>query len=181
MMISEMESVAIVNLVDRLKARSGKSEKLMIKDVVYLEEENSHLCFVHLANADVKLSVLMKQTDAAKYSLEIGKCVTAKNLDNVKVVGDIPIFKVVKTSSFRESRIMIENTLEFVANELADIKRIDVTEFAIDKADVTERAGPSRENITLNKEVLSLTEFFQMDPKQIKKDQYVEVLSFVLL
>ena len=46
MMISEMESASIVNLVQRLKVRSGNSEKLVIKDLINLEEQNSFLCFV---------------------------------------------------------------------------------------------------------------------------------------
>ena len=181
MIISEMESAAIVNLVQKIKVRSGKSEKFVIKDVINLEEHNSHLCFVLMANSDAKLSILLKQSEAVKHSFEVGKSITVKNLQNVTIVRNIPIFKVVKTSNFRESLIRIEDTLDFETDEVVDIKNIDITEFGIVDVEVTERAGPSRENISLNKEVLTLSEFFQLDPKKIQNNQYVEVHLLVFL
>ena len=181
MIISEMESASIVDLVQRLKARSGNSEKLVIKNVINLEEQNSYLCFVLMTNSDAKLSILMKQTDVVKHSLEVGKNVTVKNLENVKTVQNIPIFKAVKTSNFRESRIRLENTLEFETNEVAAIRSIDIAEFGIEEVDVTERAEPSGEDVRFNKDVLTLSEFFLVDPKKIRNDQYVEVHLLVFL
>ena len=43
---------------------------------------------------------------------------------------------------------------------MAAIRSIEIAEFGIEEVDVTERAGPSGEDVRFNKDVLTLSECF---------------------
>ena len=156
-------------VISALKPRSGKSLKFKAKHIIRKNVDALNFCIVLLSNVTTKAAVVMKENDLENLKIQVSKNYLVKNLVHKEDKSGIPVFKLSK-SVFNVSGIVLDNTQDFSKSEVSDLENINFNEYY-------ENNGPNVEvaPVASNSEVLSLFEFSQLNPKDIKENQFVEV------
>ena len=149
-------------VISALKPRSGKSLKFSVKQIIRKNLNSQNFCIVLLSNAGSKIAVIMKENDVNNLRIEVSKNYLVKNLVHKENRSGVAVFKLSK-SVFNLSGVVLDNTLDFSKSEVSDLEGINVLEVASGSS-VASNAGS----------LISLFEFCQLNPRDIKDNQFVE-------
>ena len=129
-------------------------------------------CIVLLSNAGSKIAVIMKGNDVNNLRIEVSKNYLVNNLVHKENRSGVAVFKLSK-SVFNFSGVILDNTLDFSKSEVSDLEGINVFEYCADQSPNLEVASAS--SVASNAEsLISLFEFCQLNPRDIKDNQFVE-------
>ena len=166
MVFTEMD---VGQLISALKPRSGKSLKFSVKQIIRKTLNSQNFCIVLLSNAGSKIAVIMKENDVNNLRIEVSKNYLVKNIVHKENRSGVAVFKLSK-SVFNFSGVVLDNTLDFSKSEVSDLEGINVLEVASGSS-VASNAGS----------LISLFEFCQLNPRDIKDNQFVEVIETTFL
>ena len=166
MVFTEMD---VGQLISALKPRSGKSLKFSVKQIIRKTLNSQNFCIVLLSNAGSKIAVIMKENDLNNLRIEVSKNYLVKNIVHKENRSGVAVFKLSK-SVFNFSGVVLDNTLDFSKSEVSDLEGINVLEVASGSS-VASNAGS----------LISLFEFCQLNPRDIKDNQFVEVIETTFL
>ena len=157
-------------LISSLTPRSGKSIKFAAKNVLKIEAEQVSYSLFLFSSKEGKIGVLVRGAELETLKLSVGKNYLVKNLHYQEEISGIPVFKLVKQSVFRESSVAPPECIDFTKKEIDSLKLIS----AKDYYDVPLQVNPS-EPAQMSSNTLSLLDFVNTDPENIKDNQFVEV------
>ena len=161
-------------LISALKPRSGKSLKFSVQKIIRKSLNSQNFFIVLLSNATTKIAVVMREDDLNNLKIEMSKNYLVKNLVHKENRSGVAVFKLSK-SVFNVSGVVLDNALGFSETEVSDLESINVVEYCNDESPNLEAASVS--SVALNTGTLSLFEFCQLNPTDIKDNQYVEVIE----
>ena len=104
--------------------------------------------------------------------LEISKTYLVKNLTHVITQSGVPAFKSTVKTVFKKSSLENEDTQDFSEEEDTHLKSLDTTPFYVDPAPMAEVHQPGTST-----DILSLLQFTQLNPRDIRPNQFVEVFE----
>ena len=158
-------------LISKLRPRSVQSCKLSTKDIIRLDLLDQIYYLVLLSGIDGKIGVMCSTTSLENMNIVVGRHFLIKNLVYQEEKSGVPVFKLTKSSLFRESNLAPKSSAEFNSDEVADLKLIDPGNYFSDPTTEAPLAPAS----TLS--LLSLVQFLNMHPKDIKDSHFVEVIE----
>ena len=156
-------------VISALKPRSGKSLKFKAQQIIRKTVDTFNFCIVLLSNVTTKVAVVMKENDLEHLNIEVSKNYIVKNLVHKEDKSGILVFKLSK-SVFNVSGMVLNDTQDFSKSEVSDLENINFSDYYENNEPNVEVAA-----VASNSEVLSLFEFVQLNPKDIKENQFVEV------
>ena len=169
----------VAQLISALKPRSGKSLKFSVKQIIRKNLNSQNFCIVLLSNAGSKIAVIMRGNDVNNLRIEVSKNYLVKNLVHKENRSGVAVFKLSK-SVFNFSGVVLDNTLDFSKSEVSDLEGINVLEYCADQSPNLEVASGS--SVASNAgSLISLFEFCQLNPRDIKDNQFVEVIETTFL
>ena len=162
-------------IIQKLKVRSGQSEKFTVVDKSEITYENQIFEIIFLASFTLKIGLVIRNTDATFYKISKSKSFFAQNLEYVETKDGIHMFRIplVPKTILKPSKKTETGVLQFSNKEKKIIEQIEITKY-VNMAEVLVVAPDNL--IENDSSVLSLFEFLQKNPKDIKSTQYVEVI-----
>ena len=164
-------------LISYLKIRSGKVVKVNIVKVQETVYQNQVIEIVFMASIASKLCLVMRNTDKERYKVAENVTFFAQNLDHMQSIDEIALFKIASSSKtiLKPSKKKETNALVFTEAELEISDAIDISQYINLDEQVPTLPTPTVNVTVTTSPVLSLYEFLLKNPKEIKKDQVVEV------
>ena len=160
----------VPKVINSLKPRSGKSLKFSTKKIVQFEQNMEIFFLVLLSNIEAKIGVVMRNTSLETFNIKDSGSYLIKNLVHQEIKCGVPLFKPSTQSVFRASGLPPKNTLEFSMDELKEIEGIDISNYLMIPSSTPTAPAVMTEN------TLTLFQYSQMKPAEIKENMYVEVI-----
>ena len=157
-----------MDVIGSLKLRSGRSVKAKALDVVEFQQGNQIFFLLLLSNLSVKFAVAMRNTQLEEKKIQKGNSYLIKNCTHTETLGEIPVLKVQSQTVFRELQIPQTNHLTFTMDEISTLKELNLLGYYED-------AQPVALNVQPESNILSLHEYIQCNPRELRTNQYVEV------
>ena len=164
-------------IINDLKVRSGKSIKFNIEDLQEVNVEGQVLNIVFLVNLSAKIALVLQNADVLFYKIAVKKSYFVQNLEHVETKQGIPVFKIPSPAKtiLKPSKKEVPKTVKFSKEESNIASLIDMKQFLLDMPPMN---APKIESEP-DKGLLSLYEFLEKKPKDIKSTTSVEV-NFIL-
>ena len=169
----------IQKTIKDLGARSGKTFKWKVQKIIELSFGNDLFHLALLIAQDKKVCLILNNSQYTTSKIEENKWIFSKNLQFCTTVEGIPVFKLARLSSIKESKSRVEakNLLHFDENEFQKFEVSNLSEF------FETSPGPSNSQVEIENEeqkekyksVLTLTEFLETKSSNITDNQFVEV------
>ena len=187
LLVSEMN---FETLVKDLKNRSGKTIKCIARKIFKKEEESVEFSIICFTNRNVKLCLILHGLDATHFEVAEGKTFLLKNLEFHDMLDNIPVFKLSKNGSLKQSKAELklealikvdEDPTNFLGlNVLQRVGQVP-TSASVDASSSASSSNSQKTSVNmqgkviLKKEVLSLNEFLEVSVGKFEEKHVVEV------